>query len=108
MIDAIISGHVAGPPEERVGRNGNPYVLVKLWVPSHGKSLFVSVIAFDYRVADEILLLKRGDAVSIAGPIKVATWQDREGNYHPSIDMEAIRIMSILHVPQSAQIYPSH
>lgn len=98
MIDALIGGKISGTPSQRTGRNGSKFTLAKVRVPSEDGTVFCNVIAFDNEVQVALLALGDGDAVSIAGSIKVGTWTAKDGKAHPSIDMTASGILSVYHV----------
>ena len=99
MIDALISGKVFGQPTQRSGKNGKLFALAKLRATgSDGQAQFISVIAFDDGPVAALLALKEGDSVAVAGPLKVATWQDKEGNHRPSLDIVAQQVMTVYQV----------
>lgn len=96
MIDALIQGRIHGQPTQRNGKNGKPFALAKVRAPTtEGESQFVSVIAFDDAPVTALLGLGDGDAVAVAGTLKVGTWQDREGAYRPSLDLVAHQVLSL-------------
>ncbi len=96
MIDALIAGKVHGTPTQRTGKSGKPFALAKVRVPTtEGESAFASVIAFDAAPVAALLALKEGDSVAVAGPLKVGTWQDKEGQHRPALDVVAQQVMSV-------------
>ena len=85
MIDALIAGKVHGTPTQRTGKSGKPFALAKVRTPTtEGESVFVSVIAFDDAPVAALLALKEGDSVAVTGPLKVGTWEDKEGQHRPA------------------------
>lgn len=99
MIDALIAGKVYGTPTQRNGKNGKPFALAKLRATStEGEAQFVSVIAFDDGPVAALLALKEGDSVAVTGPLKVGTWQDKEGNHRPALDVVAQQVLSVYQV----------
>ncbi|MDD2608397.1 MAG: single-stranded DNA-binding protein [Giesbergeria sp.] len=99
MIDALISGKVYGQPAQRSGKNGKLFALAKLRATgTDGQAQFISVIAFDDGPVAALLALKEGDSVAVTGPLKVATWQDKEGNHRPSLDIVAQQVMTVYQV----------
>ena len=96
MIDALIAGKVHGTPTERTGKSGKPFALAKIrTATTEGESQFVSVIAFDAAPVAALLALKEGDSVAVAGPLKVGTWQDKEGQHRPALDIVAQQVLSV-------------
>jgi len=96
MIDALIQGKVHGTPTQRTGKSGKPFALAKVRTPTtEGESVFVSVIAFDDGPVAALLALKEGDSVAVAGPLKVGTWLDKEGQHRPALDVVAQQVMSL-------------
>ena len=65
MIDALVSGRLAGDPKLGISHNGTEYATVLLWVPVGLSHLSVSAVAFDPAVVDELLTLSAGDAVAV-------------------------------------------
>ena len=55
----------------------------------------MSVIAFDDGPVAALLALNDGDSVAVVGPLKVSTWQDKEGNHRPGLDLVAHQVMSL-------------
>lgn len=99
MIDALIAGKVHGTPTQRTGKNGKPFALAKLRATStDGEVQFVSVIAFDDGPVAALLGLKEGDSVAVTGPLKVGTWQDKDGNHRPALDVVAQQVMTVYQV----------
>ncbi len=99
MIDALIAGKVHGTPTERTGKSGKPFALAKVRTPTtEGESAFVSVIAFDAAPVSALLALKEGDSVAVAGPLKVGTWQDKEGQRRPALDIVAQQVLTVYQV----------
>ena len=99
MIDALIAGKVHGTPTQRTGKSGKPFALAKVRTPTtEGESVFVSVIAFDDAPVAALLALKEGDSVAVTGPLKVGTWQDKEGNHRPALDVVAQQVLSVYQV----------
>lgn len=96
MIDALIQGRIYGQPAQRNGKNGRPFAIAKIrTATTEGDSQFVSVIAFDDSSVAALLALNEGDSVAVVGPLKVSTWQDKEGNYRPGLDLVAHQVMSL-------------
>ncbi len=96
MIDALIQGRIYGQPAQRNGKNGRPFAIAKIRAATtEGESQFVSVIAFDDGPVAALLALNDGDSVAVVGPLKVSTWQDKEGNHRPGLDLVAHQVMSL-------------
>ena len=97
MTDALIQGKLIKAPESRTTKTGKPMASARMRVPTTDPAvtIFASVAAFDHEAVAALLALSAGDAVSVAGPLKVGTWQDREGNTRPSLDLVADRVLSV-------------
>lgn len=65
---------------------------------AEGESTFVSVVAFDDVPVAALLALKEGDSVAVTGPLKVGTWQDKDGNHRPALDVVAQQVMNLYQV----------
>lgn len=95
MIRALISGELAANPQERTGKTGKPFALARVSVPQgEDGRVFCSVIAFEETAVARLLQLKAGAAVSLAGTLKVSTWQANDGTARPSLDLVADEVAS--------------
>jgi single-stranded DNA-binding protein len=56
--------------------------------------IFCSVIAFEEAAVARLLQLKAGAAVSLAGALKVGTWQAKDGTTRPQLDLVADEVAS--------------
>lgn len=97
MIEALISGKLMGTPSQRTGRNGNPFTVANVRVPTGDGAVFCHVIAFSDSARLALLALADGDAVALAGSLKVGTWQAKDGTHHPSLDMTASQVLTVYH-----------
>ena len=97
MIDALIQGKLIKAPESRTTKTGKPMASARLRVATAdpAASVLCGVVAFDPEAVAALLALGESDAVSVAGPLKVGTWTDKEGNARPSLDLVADRVLSV-------------
>ena len=79
MIDALISGKLIKTPEQKTGKSGKPYCQFLLGVHADGENVVVSCIAFGDQ-AERVGKLGKGDALSVAGALKLTEWVDRNTN----------------------------
>ena len=99
MIDALIAGKLHSHPEQRTGKNGQPYATAKVRATGgDGESLFVNVIAFEPHTVTALLALDAGDSIALAGSITPKVWTDREGQPRPALDMVAHQVLTTYHV----------
>lgn len=98
MIDALIAGKLHGAPSQKTSKNGNTFTTAKVRVPSGDDSIFCNVIAFDQDAQGALLALGAGEAVALAGSLKVGTWTTRDGTARPSLDMTASQVLTSYHV----------
>ena len=95
MIRALIFGELTATPQERTGKTGKPFALARVSVPQgEDGRVFCSVIAFEEAAVARLLQLKAGAAVSLAGTLKVGTWQAKDGTTRPSLDLVADEVAS--------------
>lgn len=95
MIRALISGELVATPQERSGKTGKPFALARVSVPQgEDGRVFCSVIAFHDDAVARLLQLKAGVAVSLAGALKVSTWQAKDGTARPALDLVADEVAS--------------
>jgi single-stranded DNA-binding protein len=103
MIDGLISGKLHSAPEERVGKNGAPFVVAKvLAANSDGESIIINVIAFDEATCTALLDLDEGDSLALAGSLTPKVWTDKQGAARPSLDMVAHQVLSAYDVGRKA------
>jgi len=77
MIDALITGKLIRDPALKTGPSGKPFCNFLLSVPTgDNEPTVISGIAFA-EVAERIGKLKKGDAVSVAGSLKLSEWVDK-------------------------------
>lgn len=97
MIDALIAGRVFGDPEQRAGKAESVFVVVKVRAQAgDGDTYLVNVIAFDSQVCRELLAMRDGDAVSLAGSLTPKIWTDKQGNNRPVVDLIAHKMMAMV------------
>lgn len=97
MIDALIQGKLTAAPQQRTTKTGKPMASARLRVATNDpeNTVFASVVAFDPEAVAALLALDAGDAVAVAGPIKVGVWTDNNGNTRPNVDVVADRVLSV-------------
>jgi single-stranded DNA-binding protein len=105
MIDGLISGRLHGLPEERVGKNGSPFVVAKVVATSSdGENIIVNVIAFEVATCKALLNLEEGDALALTGNLTPRVWTDKQGTVRPSLDMVAHRALSAYEVQRKSNV----
>jgi single-stranded DNA-binding protein len=104
MIDGLIAGKLHGDPEQRLGKNGKPFVVAKvLAASSEGESLIVNVIAFDASVCRALMVCRDAESVALTGALAPRVWTDKQGAVRPSLDMVAQRLLSVHDAQRSRQ-----
>ena len=98
MIDALITGKLHGAPQQRISKTGRAFVTAKLRVPTGESATFCNVVAFDQGTQDALMTLTAGEAVALAGELRVSTWTDKSGTAHPSLDLVASRSLTQYHL----------
>lgn len=99
MIDALIAGRLYGQPQQRLSKNGNPFVTAKLRVSMpNGETAFVNVITFRESVGAALLALSEGAAVALAGELKAGAYTAQDGTPRPSLDLTAHEVLTEYHV----------
>ncbi len=95
MIRALITGELVANPQERTAKTGKAFALARLAVPQGEEGrIFCSVIAFHDEAVARMLQLKAGAAVSMAGALKVGTWQAKDGTTRAQLDLVADEVAS--------------
>lgn len=108
MIRALLTGELVANPQERTGKNGRPFALARVSVPQGDDGrVFCSVIAFNDDAVARLLQLKAGAAVSLAGTLKVSTWQAKDGTTRPQLDLVADEVASTTPRPRKRKEGPT-
>jgi len=96
MMDGLVAGRLMGDAEQREGKGASLFAIAKVKATTHdGEPVLVNVIAFAAEVRKELMLLREGDAVALAGSLVPKVWTDKQGNTKPAVDMVANRVLSV-------------
>lgn len=107
MIRVLLFGELVANPIERTSKNGRSDALARLSVPQGDEGrVFCSVIAFQDEAVARLLQLKAGASVSLAGALKVGTWQAKDGTTRPSLDLQADEVASTTPRPRKRKAGP--
>ncbi|MFJ1253347.1 single-stranded DNA-binding protein [Cupriavidus sp. CuC1] len=99
MIDALVGGKLFKAAEERRSSSGKTFVSANVRAADgEGEGLFVNVVAFSDSAKAALLALDDGDSVSLAGTLKIGTYQARDGSVRPSVSMVAQKVLMAYHV----------
>ena len=94
MIDALIAGKLHGAPLQRTAKTGKPFTTCKVRVPTGEDSVFCNVVAFDQEAQTALMALGSGEAVALAGSLKVGVWTANDGTTRPSLDLVASKLLT--------------
>lgn len=90
-IDALLQGRLMAAPSQRTSKNGNPFTVCRIRVAGAGNgesdSLLANCIAFAEPAQAALLALDAGEAVALAGSLKVGIWQANDGTHKPGLDL---------------------
>jgi single-stranded DNA-binding protein len=78
MLSVLATGRLAANPEVRTGPSGRPYTRARLFCPSEGGDVPLSMIAFG-AVGEELATVPAGVAISVSGRFKLARWTAKDG-----------------------------
>jgi single-stranded DNA-binding protein len=105
MIDALVGGKLFKTPEERRSNSGKTYVTANVRAADgDGEGLFVNVVAFSDSAKATLLALEDGDSVSLAGTLKIGTYEARDGSVKPSVSMVASKVLTAYHVARKRKV----
>lgn len=95
MLDVLIAGRLAKPPERRTAKNGKDYATAQLIVATDGgESFLASLIVFSEIAINELLALDKGDAVAVAGRAKPSAWQGSKGELKAGLSVTVERVLT--------------
>lgn len=90
-----MAGKLWKTPEQRRSNAGMTYVTANVrTADGDGESLFVNVVAFGDCAKAALLALEEGDSVSLAGSLKIGTYDARDGSVKPSVSMVASKVLT--------------
>jgi single-stranded DNA-binding protein len=93
MLDVLISGRLARDPVSRVGSSGKPFTTALLRCDTgEEQQMLVNVISFG-EASEKLSKLKAGDAVSVAGPAKLSSWE-KDGETRHGLSVTASSVLS--------------
>jgi single-stranded DNA-binding protein len=96
VIEGLVAGSIWGDPEKRMGKSNSIFVVAKVRAQGTQPELvIVNVIAFDVQVCKDLLALRDGDAVSLAGSLSPKVWIDKQGVSRAALDMVASRALAL-------------
>ena len=79
MIRAMVSGVLYGRPQARTAASGKGFATAKVRGDGkNGESVWCSIIAFG-EIADRLLTLGDGAALSVSGRAEINAWLDKAG-----------------------------
>ena len=109
MIRALVVGELRADPQQRMGKNGKPYVLARLSVPMGDQGrVSCSLIVFEAEAVARLLQLRAGASVAAAGTLKVGVYEGNDGATRASLDMVADEIASTTPRPKKPKPAPAH
>ena len=100
LIRALVTGVLHEAPVARVSKNGKPYVTAKVRADGKdGASVWCSIIAFG-DVADRLLTLGNGAALSVSGKAEVSGWLDKQGEPKAGLSLVADDVATLKAKPK--------
>lgn len=103
MIRALITGSLYGAPQARTSQAGKQFVTAKIRADGkNGESVWCSVIAFG-DLADRLLTLGDGAALSISGKAEINGWLDKQGEPKAGISLVADDVATLKGKPRPPQ-----
>lgn len=109
MIRALIVGELRADPQQRTGKNGKPFALARLSVPTGDQGrVSCSLIVFEAEAVARLLQLRAGASVAAGGALKIGIFTGTDGTARPSLDMVADEITSTTPRPKKPKPTPAH
>ena len=98
MIDGLIAGRLMGEASRRVDKAGRTFIVARVLARNKADEEFiVNVIAFDDAPCADLLALRDGESLTLAGALTPKVWTDKQGNHRPSLDLVASQVLSLRH-----------
>lgn len=108
MIDALITGRLAGTPTKRQTKTGEPFAGARVRCQMHdGSYVVVSASAFDVEPMAALLVMQEGEAVALTGPLTLTTWTDNDGNLRPSASLVVVHVLTAYNAQKKKKAQPA-
>lgn len=105
MIEALVSGKLIGLPEQRTAKTGRAYVQARMRVAAGADEVhFVRVTAFSESACRALLALADGDALAVAGTLKLGAWIDHDGNARPNLDLVVAQVLTAYQLKRRREV----
>lgn len=103
MIRALVTGTLYGAPQARTSQAGKQFVTAKIRADGKdGATVWCSIIAFD-GLADRLLALADGAALSVSGRAEVNGWLDKAGAPKAGLSLVADELATLKSKPRPPQ-----
>lgn len=103
MIRAMVSGTLYGVPQARTAASGKQYATAKLRADGkNGECVWCSIIAFG-EIADRMMTLGDGAALSISGRAEVNAWLDKAGEPRAGLSLVADELATLKGKPHPVE-----
>jgi single-strand DNA-binding protein len=93
MINALVVGALIADPTARTSAAGKSFATVQVRVPTADDAVLVGVTAWG-DLAEKLLALRKGDAISVAGEMRPNVWIDKQGVERRSWNLAATGILT--------------
>lgn len=104
MIRLLAAAPLITDPVERVAKTGAPYVTFSLRTDECG---IVNCIAFDKDCVAELVRLRKGDSVSVAGRCEFREWTDKHGMEKAGLGCTVDKVMTATAKPKEKKREPA-
>ena len=101
---ALVTGTLFLAPEQRISKNGKPFVTATLKSKDGEAVQWWKVVAFSESALSELLRLGDGDAVACQGPLKVETYE-KGGETKLSLSLVADHVLPLRQPPKPRERY---
>jgi len=99
-----MTGTLYGAPQARTSQAGKPFVTAKVRGDGkNGESVWCSIIAFG-DIADRLLTLADGAALSVSGRAEINAWLDKTGEPKAGLSVVADELATLKGRPRPAPV----
>jgi single-stranded DNA-binding protein len=100
VISVLLVGNFISQPTSRISKNGNGYATAQIRVPVDGESVLCSLVGFNESVCQALLVLGKGDSVSVAGTAKPTAWTSKSGELSTGLSVRVEQVMTVYRVKE--------
>lgn len=91
MMHVLVSGVLANDPVQRTSAKGSTYITFSIRLTD----TYVSCLGFESSVVQEVMSLRKGDAIGVTGRGELKSWVGRDNVQHHGVSVTVDRVLTL-------------